>query len=136
MINLAELITEKLGIAKEDFSIGEYTIPLIALTGDFKQLVETAEDVYPAAIVYGLRDNLEPLVSSKEFDFDDVLSIVESQGFTDDDLKAIAEKVLTLSDMEDLIEVEEEPEEDEEVLIDGDNITDEQLNEPLSTYQP
>jgi len=134
MINLAELITEKLGIAKEDFSIGEYTIPLIALTGDFKQLVETAEDIYPAAIVYGLRDNLEPLVSSKEFDFDDVLSIVESQGFTDDDLKTIAEKVLTLSDMEELIETEEEPEEDEDILINGEDLTNEQLNSELGSF--
>ena len=38
--------------------------------------------------------------------------------------------------MKELIEVEEEPEGDEEVLIDGDNLTNEQLNEPLSTYQP
>ena len=142
MINLAELITEKLDTATDDFSIGEYTIPLIALTGDFKQLVENAEDSYPAAIVYGLRDNTEPtflskpLVLSKGYSFDDVLLIIEDQGFADDDLKAIAEKVLTLSDMKELIEVEEEPEGDEEVLIDGDNLTNEQLNEPLSTYQP
>lgn len=129
MINLTDVIIKKLGIAKEDFLVGEYTVPLIALTDDLRELVETAEDSYPAAIVYGLRDGLEPLITANDFNYDDVLSIVEGQGFTDDDMKAIAEQVLNLSDMEELIE-------DDEVIIDGDNITDEQLDVSIGSYQP
>ena len=129
MINLTDVIIKKLGIAKEDFLVGEYTVPLIALTDDLRELVETAEDSYPSAIVYGLRDGLEPLIKANDFNYDDVLSIVESQGFTDDDMKAIAEQVLNLSDMAELIE-------DDEVIIDGDNITDEQLDVSIGSYQP
>ncbi len=129
MINLTDVIIKKLGIAKEDFLVGEYTVPLIALTDDLRELVETAEDSYPAAIVYGLRDGLEPLITANDFNYDDVLSIVESQGFTDDDMKAIAEQVLTLSDMKELIE-------DEGTVIDGDNITEDQLDVSIGSYQP
>jgi hypothetical protein len=130
MINLAELVVEKLGIQKKDISIGDYIVPIIALTGDHKDLTQNAEDSYSAAIVYGLRDNLEALISSKKYEFEDILAIVESQGFTDDDMKVIAEEVLTISDLSELIE---EPEEDITV-IDSDNMTDEQLNAPIGSF--
>lgn len=117
ILNLTQQFAERIKIPKDTVVVGDEpnkrAFDIIALKGDYKELVENAADTfecYNLAATYGLRDGLNPLVTLDGATDELVKSIYEDDKLPDDIVSIIAQDVLILSGMDDLI-----PSDDEEI---------------------
>ena len=111
MKNLTQILVERLTTPKSVVTVGEFEFDIIALRGDAKQMVETAQDSlmkYKNAAIYGLCFGGRPIMEMKDATVEDVHAIFSEDGLPDDVITTVAEEVLMLSDMEDELNSEDD----------------------------
>lgn len=130
-INLTTLLAERIQTPKGKVTIGNYEFDIIAVKGDYADLIKTSEDVlqrYQNAAIYGLRFGNKPLIELPGATEDNIHEIFSEAGLPDDAISLVAAEVLKLSGLEDLIYSEED-----ELLSDE---TDEEGEEEELTSYP